>query len=53
MIRRHPIVTVLVVITVLYLLVTQPTVVIDGFAALGGLAGKLLDSIGLALSEVV
>jgi hypothetical protein len=37
----------------MYMLVTSPMVVIDGFAALGGLAGKLLDSIVLALGEVV
>lgn len=53
MFRRHPIVTVLVVVALGYMLITAPMVVIDSFGALGGLAAKFMDSVMLALSEVV
>lgn len=53
MFKRHPIVTVVVAASLLYMLVTAPMTVIDGLGALGVLAGKLLDSIAMAISSAM
>ena len=51
MIKRHPVITVLVVAVVAYMLVTAPVVLVDGLQAIGGFAAKIMDSAILAVQE--